>query len=271
MLASLLPGLRDVRTPLVVGYLWLIFAWLMWGDLIPEQRPAGDGAIARLFDLSDFLGSTALIASISFVAYVLGAVLTIPLEGRLAERARDWFGTGSRENVSLDQNYVAFIREIENDFPDVEIELRGSVVRGAVGRMGSEAEHRRTLTDPSPDQLRPRLLASDKTEVYGEYDRLAAEAAFRMNLFPPLIALSLYGAVTIDWRYLLGIVVAVVLSIQGLNRLEQSRRTLTRAAIDGVFKHPLREYLENARSRQSRQGPDLDVEDREQRGSGFSS
>jgi hypothetical protein len=74
MLASLLPGLRDVRTPLTIGYLWLTFAWIVWGDHLPDGRPSGNGPIARLYDLSDFLGNGAVIAAISFSAYVLGAV-----------------------------------------------------------------------------------------------------------------------------------------------------------------------------------------------------
>ncbi len=39
-----------------------------------------------------------------------------------------------------------------------------------------------------------RPLASGKTEVYGEYDQLAAEASFRINVVSPTIALSIVGA-----------------------------------------------------------------------------
>jgi hypothetical protein len=33
MLMNLLPGLRELRAPLVSGYLWLISAWLLLGHL----------------------------------------------------------------------------------------------------------------------------------------------------------------------------------------------------------------------------------------------
>jgi hypothetical protein len=76
MLASLLPGLRDVRTPLTVGYLWLFILWLWFADKWPSERPRDDGAIARIFDVQTLLGSSVMIAALSFVAYVLGSLLT---------------------------------------------------------------------------------------------------------------------------------------------------------------------------------------------------
>jgi hypothetical protein len=79
MLASLLPGLRDVRTPLTVGYLWLLTAWLVFGEQLPKSRASGNGLVAQLFDLGGLLGKAAPIAALSFTAYLLGAILTIPV------------------------------------------------------------------------------------------------------------------------------------------------------------------------------------------------
>jgi hypothetical protein len=86
MLASLLPGLRDVRTPLTVGYLWLFIGWAWFGDRLPRTRPAGDGLIARFFDLYGVLGLSAIAVVLSFLAYLLGALLTVPVESRLVSR-----------------------------------------------------------------------------------------------------------------------------------------------------------------------------------------
>src|SRR5215831_6893001 len=93
MLSSLLPGLRDVRTPLMVGYSWLLIAWLVFAGKIPKQRPPGNGAIAHLFDLSSLVGPTVTLATLSVIAYILGAILTIPTENRLVSYALSYLST----------------------------------------------------------------------------------------------------------------------------------------------------------------------------------
>src|SRR5690554_6799109 len=91
MLASLLPGLRDVRTPLTVGYLWLVLLYLWFADRLPHERPDGDGVLSRLFDLSAFVGLSVTLAATSFVAYLVGALTTIPTP-QLRELRKRWYG-----------------------------------------------------------------------------------------------------------------------------------------------------------------------------------
>src|SRR4051794_3519418 len=97
MLASLLPGLRDVRTPLTVGYLYLVIGWIWFSEDIPRTKPQHDGMIRRLFELSDLLGNAATIAALSFCAYLLGAVLTIPTERGLISRLLNSLPFGNYE------------------------------------------------------------------------------------------------------------------------------------------------------------------------------
>ncbi|MFF4392878.1 MULTISPECIES: hypothetical protein [unclassified Streptomyces] len=40
MLASLLPGLRELRTPLATGYLYLLLLFLLFSDSIPTKNEA---------------------------------------------------------------------------------------------------------------------------------------------------------------------------------------------------------------------------------------
>lgn len=75
MLASLLPGLRDLRTPLATGYLWLILLWLLLHDYLPKSTEGATGPIRSLYELGGLLGSAAVIAALSFVAYLLGSML----------------------------------------------------------------------------------------------------------------------------------------------------------------------------------------------------
>ena len=39
-MASLLPGLRDMRVPLATGFLWLVLHWLALYQIIPNKDEA---------------------------------------------------------------------------------------------------------------------------------------------------------------------------------------------------------------------------------------
>jgi hypothetical protein len=83
---NLLPGLRDLRAPLVSGYLWLTALWLGLGHAgwLPDKRPPGDSEVARLWDLGGTLGKTVVLAVLTFIAYLIGSFLEINPDGRLA-------------------------------------------------------------------------------------------------------------------------------------------------------------------------------------------
>lgn len=75
MIASLLPGFRDLRTPLVTGYLWLAVVWLWFGSdrLIPEDS---NPFVDRLLEATHVFGSASAVAVLSFGAYLIGSILT---------------------------------------------------------------------------------------------------------------------------------------------------------------------------------------------------
>ena len=83
---SLLPGLRELRAPLVSGYLWLVTACLWLGNLgwLPTRRPSGSGEVARLWDLGGVLGTTVVLTAVTFVAYLIGSFLEFQPDGRVA-------------------------------------------------------------------------------------------------------------------------------------------------------------------------------------------
>jgi hypothetical protein len=78
MFASLLPGLREVRTPLAAGYLWLVGAGLYFHDKIPARAHA-TGLWAQLHELSVIVGIGPTLAAVSFVAYLIGSILAIDI------------------------------------------------------------------------------------------------------------------------------------------------------------------------------------------------
>ena len=87
---NLLPGVREVRTPLAAGYMWIITAWLWLAEfrLLPQDRPLGSGWDAQAWDIGTALGKTALLAILTFVAYLFGSFVEIdPNNSRLQNLA----------------------------------------------------------------------------------------------------------------------------------------------------------------------------------------
>jgi hypothetical protein len=116
ILASVVPGLRDVRGPLVAGYLWLLVAWLIV-DPDPKFRDAS-GALRAVVNLAHAIGPFATAIAVSVAAYLIGAVshvfsgVAASLIGALAPhvagtRIGRWLGlraparTGQRQPAAL--------------------------------------------------------------------------------------------------------------------------------------------------------------------------
>jgi hypothetical protein len=70
---QLLPGLRDVRGPLIAGYLWLLTGWLLLADRLPQRHSLG--VYSRAFEAGDALGRVGLAAAASIAAYLIGSLL----------------------------------------------------------------------------------------------------------------------------------------------------------------------------------------------------
>lgn len=235
MLASLLPGLRDVRTPIMVGYSWLLTGWLIFANKLPKHRPPGNGPIAQLFDLSHLVGPAATVATLSVVAYILGAILTIPTENRRVSSALSILSSADRSTWNEFAIYT---------------------------KAASDNRRYRTLVIAFVADLKARLLAASQ-EMYGEYDRLAAEASFRINLVLPLWAITgvLIKDLNVNWQVyerwfhrnrnapvsnqallhnilasgaiwgVVLLVASIILLVQGANRLAMSRNVLMRAVM----------------------------------------
>lgn len=102
MFTQLLPGFRHVRTPLITGYLWLLFAWLVLGPerLIPDRD--AEGIPGRIADLVNLLGPSSTLVALSVPVFLIGSLLTIPrwpfglnFEGAL-EKTDDYYSPVSR-------------------------------------------------------------------------------------------------------------------------------------------------------------------------------
>jgi hypothetical protein len=180
MLMNLLPGLRDLRTPLATGYIWLISLWLVLHGRIPARQHAHGAALA-VYQLHDEIGRPASLAAVSFLAFVVGQAqvnpdLIVRSLRRIAPRVQAL-------------RWPALIS------PDVIYRLQSYLGQDA-------SDERRSQTDGAAFTFAAdlRLVALQaqvqKPDMWQGYDRLAAEAAFRINVGLALAGLSTVLIVT---------------------------------------------------------------------------
>ena len=81
MFANLLPGLRELRAPLVAGYLWLATAWFLFGDRFAADSSQTTPQLRQVYRLFEFLGRPATLAALTVVAYLIGLVSLSMTEG----------------------------------------------------------------------------------------------------------------------------------------------------------------------------------------------
>lgn len=92
MLSTLLPGVREFRTPLVTGLLWAGCVWLMLGDQVADSAATTDfvdGLGLEQVPTSAWFGTAALLA------YLIGSLLVVRNSpfGALGTRAREWLAS----------------------------------------------------------------------------------------------------------------------------------------------------------------------------------
>ena len=88
MLASLLPGLRDLRAPLAAGYLWLAAGWLYFAPRLPASVNDAHGVLKDIYRVVDVSSPVAVGVGLTFVAYMVGmlstGLLTAPVRGMVS-------------------------------------------------------------------------------------------------------------------------------------------------------------------------------------------
>lgn len=240
MLSSLLPGLRDVRTPLAVGYM-LVFGVVV--TLISFHLNTDSAARLLGINTDEVASATKVISSVgalgvvSFVAYSIGTILTIPTESdRMTKRFMEGLAWPKMlgwmlpyPETATTVEYHHFVDRAESSAKATQLEIRNA------DAFSSDLERARVAGVRS---LRAALLSKSQS-VYGEYDRLAAEAAFRVNVgtWSAVTTLAL-AFVTTPWS-LLSWVISAALIRQGLVRIGAATETLQRAAIVGAYSHPI--------------------------------
>lgn len=245
MLASLLPGLRDVRTPLAVGYVWFLNLWLVVGNEISERLKVSDGFASRFVTLNQFLGQGAMIAGLSFAAFLFGSLVTI----------------------RSDSLPVLWGRLTNRKLQEYEPALLQAVTR-ALGRRGVDSLEAVASAELFPvDDFRARLLVANQ-EMYGEFDRFESEAVFRINVsFPVMVfgGLVAFGSGVPWWSSILivlttGLLVGMLFA-QGQVKSQLADEVLVRSVASGIIEHPVVErahLVHEARMRKVLEGQEAE-------------
>jgi hypothetical protein len=256
-LAAALPGVRDVRTPLAAGILWLAALAAAF-----DASPAGDDLPSPFGDLSERLDGGAGVAAVAFAGYVIG-LLSEPvwrplLLGSWLDGAdlkvRHW----ARRDSPLAAP-MALDERMNREDPD-QILFRateafyyfrlsalnnesGRRIKNVVGLLAvpleldapaRPADAIRELARRASTERRAirRRLIGKNLELFNEADRLAAEADFRAAIALPIGALGISLGVRSGFEWFLLLAVSVALVILARRARGESDRLVDIAILD---------------------------------------
>jgi hypothetical protein len=249
MLASLLPGLRELRTPLAIGWTWLAALWLAFGELIPTREQA-TGIVLSLYDAIDVLGDATVLGILTFIAYLLGSLL---------EPQSDRLSSTPRPVVIAKSGFVNFVFFTALSLQQAHPE--SSPYKTLAAQLQLNEDHapyelaiqagRAVLAQSA--ELESRLLA-EKRDIFDFYDRLKESADLRINLSGAALALGAAVSLrlyidgqpenVISIAALAGLGVAWALIIRGRGQFNRSRTALLTAVATGMVKSPFLEEWE---------------------------
>jgi hypothetical protein len=241
VLVNLLPGIREVRAPLVAGYLWLLAGWLAIGRSLPSPATA-TGLLNDVYDFADSLSRPVLLAAASLAAYLLGIISTAGTDAAV-DLTRRVPRLQPRESLSqalldaFDSGESGPPADISQIHPDDLLE-RLTVF---YDQHSKEIDQLRTDIELVP----VRLLGRDP-ELYAAYDRLHSEATFRAAVVPPLAVIAMVLAYSESSWWLFAFAAPALLALVAMTREADAFRLLAEALRAGRVESPV---LEAIRSR----------------------
>lgn len=228
ILASALPGFRDLRAPLGAGYSWILFVYLLVQPDI-TTRPSNELAGAA-YDLASAVGPIWVGIACGLAAYVIGSV-SLVVTGWLVPLA-DLFPFWVRFTGQISSTGIIEQRERLSDGRIEDMLGAGAAMalRDTIDRRFSSAS--RQLSDEA--SLPATLLVGDKPHLYAEVDRLRSEGDFRLAVSMPLLALLVLTSAEASPSWGLIAPGIFILAIQGMNRRTESRQVILDAIERGA-------------------------------------
>lgn len=225
ILANALPGFRDLRAPLVTGYMWLVFAWL-WVEPDPDHRPANHLG-ASLFDLGHDVGWIWVSIAVGVVAYLAGSI-SIAASNELRDLALTFSGSWAISVGGQEEGLRPFISRGRTI---LEV-AQGDLTEAQAGRLEELLERRAMAAQAEAEReldLPAILLVGDQPELFAEVDRLRSEGELRTAVSLPLIALALICGMEVSWWWLLVIPAVLILFQQGIAKDLAARTSIANA------------------------------------------
>jgi hypothetical protein len=230
MLASLLPGLRDLRAPLAAGYLWLLFGWLLLHNTF-EDMDQNSGPLGAVIELAHNASPAGVVIAISFLAYLVGclsqAVFSPAVERYAPDVSLLWRRARSGEPESEWQDMVlspafqfyGFAMTTMMRwwaFPERE-KLNNLLAAEGMGRALDEIGEVQAMTlavhvYDEVDTIADGLL-DEKSDLFGPIDRMRGEIEFRTGIFFPLMGLTILLAIESSLFWVCSVVLPVILAL----------------------------------------------------------
>ena len=256
MLFGLISGIRDARSPLIVGYVVLSSLWLLLFHLVPESGTSLGSDYPEIARIHDIVGPVGTFAAFSFAAYLIGDLIVRESARALqirSQRPIEASPSASRQKL---RGLFSFTHDAEMD--ELEARLRDLVNRTMVegagkvdqGRLNEELSKRistvqgkslkgfkvkgqdgdgttvqlaldeQVRVEAKSGRIDERILAANP-ELYNELSRLRGEAEFRAGLMPALALLYIAIAVRVPWAWwLLGLIALGLLVFEYLTLIE---------------------------------------------------
>ncbi|MCZ4559701.1 hypothetical protein O4160_02470 [Rhodococcus sp. IEGM 1401] len=225
MLTTILPGLRDLRTPLATGYLWLVALFLACADILPTAESESQ-LIGQVFDIANGLGTTAVLAVLSFVAYLLGSALSTEeinldsltrtlrrfkvklikekyvrkqprptVDVPYSEHLLTHFEKYANDTVTNYESTLGAYEQATNGqdygLPPFKAFFHGRGSLGNTDMMHREKLNQFQSTIDDEREIIANKLHSDESPLWDDYDREMAEGNFRVSITPPLLVIAM--------------------------------------------------------------------------------
>jgi hypothetical protein len=256
LLASVIPGFRTLRTPVAAGVLWMVDIVILLISQHTHIHVQHSTIVTANSLLPDWVG-VVILPFILAAAYLLGSIM-MSLTGPILRKAIDAYRSTLTHIASPSRNNEGSRLRVAGAYPwrkRIDLLARRSYsistnahtllydyVMTALTSAGATG----TAAMMFPvDHIHEKLincapqLSQKNSTPYQEYDRIQAEAEFRLAVIPPLLATACLVPISYRWLLILGISIAsLVLLVQSVSLTRTSNDILASAARVGYLEIP---------------------------------
>ncbi|MHC3471635.1 hypothetical protein ACYF6T_23470 [Streptomyces sp. 7R007] len=201
---------------------------------MPDPQQA-HGVWASLYRLDDLIGPAGTLASGAFLAYLIGAMLSVrvvTVNAKEAPKAGRFWGARTTLTPRVSRlaydDLVGFLRDQGRVPPKPEVNAAGDLERERGERLVVNLAARDILGETR--QLRTKLLIANY-DLFNEYDRAVGEAEFRKNVAYALVGLT----ATLSWLqspwWALMLIVSARLYIAGVGSERAANDVIVQAVV----------------------------------------